>query len=393
MNLDAPPATATHEELAEKARALASVLRERADDAEKARNVSSETMAEIVATGIARSLTPRKWGGYELGFRTANETVMELAKGCTSTAWVSSFLCAHAWLVSHYDERAQAEVFADGPDVNIGGIFAPMGRAKPVDGGYVLSGRWPWSSGISHDKWTILGSFIEGQSPPQLHLFLMGPGDFTWEDTWHNVGLSASGSHDTVVEGAFVPSHRVIPFAWARDGIGPGVESLNSSLYRIPLASGFSMNAGHVALGSARGAYEYFREWTKTRASGVTGLSVAEHPSMQSDLAETAVELDSAQLLLERSLRRVQHPENLDLAARAEIRRDNVYAVKVAVRAVDRLQRLAGARGLYASNPVQRTWRDVHAIATHVVFNFQSAGEFYGRLEFGLEPPARDPYF
>jgi alkylation response protein AidB-like acyl-CoA dehydrogenase len=85
--------------------------------------------------------------------------------------------------------------------------------------------------------------------------------------------------------------------------------------------------------------------------------------------------------------------QDLDLEIRIECRRDNVYAVKLASQALDRMQRMAGARGMYTSNPIQRAWRDVHAIGTHVVFNFQTAGEFFGRLELGLEPPARDPYF
>ncbi|KQU01954.1 hypothetical protein ASG56_20775 [Rhodococcus sp. Leaf7] len=393
MDIEAPAAMATHDELVERARALAPILRERAVPAELDRNVSAETMADIVAAGLGRVMTPRKWGGYELGFETVSDTCLELAKGCTSSAWLASFLGAHSWLLSHFPEQAQADVWSDGPDVSIGGIFAPMGKAKAVDGGYVLDGRWPWSSGIIHDEWTILGAFIEGQTPPKLHMFLIAPGDFTWEDTWHNVGLSASGSHDTVVENAFVPTHRVMPFEWARDGVGPGVESLGSSLYQVPLAPGFSYNAAYVALGAARGAYEYLREWTKSRASSVTGAGVAEHPSTQAELTETAVELDSAQLLLERTGRRILNPAALDLKTRVECRRDNVYSVKVILSALDRMQRMAGARGMYVSNPIQRAWRDAHAIATHVVFNFQTVGEFYGRLELGLEPPTRDPYF
>lgn len=312
-------------------------------------------------------------------------------RGCTSSAWLASFLGAHSWLLSHFPEQAQADVWSDGPDVSIGGIFAPMGKAKAVDGGYVLDGRWPWSSGIIHDEWTILGAFIEGQTPPKLHMFLIAPGDFTWEDTWHNVGLSASGSHDTVVENAFVPTHRVMPFEWARDGVGPGVESLGSSLYQVPLAPGFSYNAAYVALGAARGAYEYLREWTKSRASSVTGAGVAEHPSTQAELTETAVELDSAQLLLERTGRRILNPAALDLKTRVECRRDNVYSVKVILSALDRMQRMAGARGMYVSNPIQRAWRDAHAIATHVVFNFQTVGEFYGASNSAWSRPHVTP--
>lgn len=384
--------TPTREDLVERARALAPTLRERALVAEQERGVSAETMADVVASGINKVLIPRKFGGYELGFPTLNEICVELSKGCTSTSWLSSFLNSHGWLVAHFPVQAQEEVWADGPDVNIGGIFAPMGTVTEVEGGYRMSGRWPWSSGIAHNTWTVLGSFIEDQ-PRKLHLFLLGPGDFTWEDSWHNAGLTASGSHDTVVDNAFIPSHRVMPFEWAREGLGPGVELHASSLYHVPLATGFGNNAAHIGLGAVVGAYEHLRDSLKTRASSVSGAGLAQHPVIQAELAETAAQIDAARMLLARTEQHVDHPENFDLALRARCRRDSVYAVKILIEAVDRVQRLAGARGMYTSNPIQRAWRDLHAIGTHVNFNFQAAGEFYGRLELGLEPPAYDVYY
>lgn len=386
-------ATPTREELVKRARALAPTLRERAPAAEQERGVHAETMADIVASGINKVLIPRRFGGYELGFATLNEICVELSKGCTSTSWLSSFLNSHGWVVAHFPVQAQEDVWAEGPDVNIGGIFAPMGTVTEVDGGYRMSGRWPWSSGVSHNSWTILGSFIEGQTPPKLHLFLLGPGDFAWEDSWHNAGLTASGSHDTVVDNAFIPSHRVIPFEWVREGLGSGVEFHESTLYRAPLATGFGNNAAHIGLGAVEGAYEHLRESLKTRASSVSGAGLAQHPVIQAGLAETAAQIDVARMLLARTEQHVEHPEALDLDLRARCRRDNVYAVKILIEAIDRVQQLAGARGMYTSNPIQRSWRDLHAIGTHVNFNFQAASEFFGRLELGLEPPAYDVYY
>jgi alkylation response protein AidB-like acyl-CoA dehydrogenase len=392
-NTAAAPSSATHEELVDRARGLVPMLRERAAETASARDVPLDIVDAIEKAGIPRSLTPRRWGGYELGFRTLCDTTYELAKGCASTAWCTSFLSAHTWIVCHFDEQAQAEVFGPDPDTRLGGIFAPMGQAKPVDGGFRLSGRWPWSSGIAHCPWTLVGAFIEGQAPPELHLFLLGPGDFTWDDTWFNVGLEGTGSHDTVVQDAFVPAHRVIPWDWVREGHGSGVDSNPAALYRTPLVPSLFSLLGMLALGSVRAAYEDFREWTKTRTSSVTGLNAADHPALQIGLTETAAEIDAAELLLARCIERVSDPDSLDYRLRVECKRDVSYSVQMLLRAIDRLMALGSARAFFDTNPLQRTWRDMHALSAHFTMNFQVAGELYGRLELGLEPPPRDHFF
>jgi alkylation response protein AidB-like acyl-CoA dehydrogenase len=114
---------------------------------------------------------------------------------------------------------------------------------------------------------------------------------------------------------------------------------------------------------------------------------------MQTAVTEVAAQIDVADLLLQRCIDRSTRPDEFDYQSRLECRRDATYAVRVLVRAIDSLQQLGGARGLAKSNPLQRAWRDVHSVAAHVVMNFQAAGESFGRLEFGLDPPERDPYF
>lgn len=392
-NTATAPLAVTHEELVDKARGLVPYLRDHAAATESARDMSSEALEMIMETGIPRCLTPRRWGGYELGFRTLCETTSELAKGCASTAWCTGFLSAHTWMLCHFDEQAQAEVFEGNPDARLSGMFAPSGRAQPVDGGYRLSGRWPWSSGISHAEWMMVGGFIERDGPPQLHFFLLAPGEFEWEDTWYNAGLGGTGSHDTVIQDGFVPAHRVIPWEWVRDGTGLGAESNPGPIYRTPFVPPFFALLGMLALGAVRGAYEEFAEWSKTRASGVTGLKAAEHPVLHIGLTESAVEIDAAELLLNRCIDRSSNPDALDARMRVECKRDVAFSVQMLVRAMDRLQQLGGARGLFQSNSLQRTWRDLHTVAAHFTMNTQVAGELYGRLELGLEPPPRDPFF
>jgi len=388
-----PPSTVTHEDLVERARDLIPILRERAESTASGRDVPLDLVAMIEKTGIPGSLTPARWGGSELGIRTLCQATHELAKGCASTAWCTAVETAHTWVLCHFSEQAQADFFESDPNPHLAGIFAPMGQAKAVDGGFRLSGRWPWSSGVAHCGWALVGSFIEGQNPPQLNVFLLGPGDFTWENTWHNVGLEGTGSHDTVVQDVFVPAYRVLPWEFIREGGGPGVKLNQSNLYRMPFAPAMFALLGMLALGAVRGSYEYFRDWTKTRTSGFTGLAAASHPALQIGLAEAGAEIEAAELLLMRCLDRVEAPETLDYTLRVQCKRDVVYAVQMLVRAIDRLMAIGSARAFFGGNPLQRTWRDIHALSAHYNMNFQVAGELFGRLELGLEPPPKDHFY
>lgn len=390
-----PPADATHDELVAAARRLAPILRENAEATENRRSMLPDIVDQISAAGIQRSLIPRRWGGYELGFDTCAATTLELARGCASSAWCTMFSAAHAWLVCHYDEKAQAEVFAEGPDVRVAGIFAPMGRGRRVEGGFEVSGEWPWASNVKHSQWVIVGGFIEDDSPPQLQLFLLDSTQFTTKDTWFNAGLCGTGSNTAVVQNAFVPDYRVMPIDWATEGLGPGVESNLHPMYKAPYPTAFGALVATVTLGAVRGAYEQFRDWTRDRVSGTTGLSVAERAPVQIALTETAAEIDVAEMLLERCLKLAADPDLLDYRARVTCRRDTTYASKMLISAVDRLQTVGAARGLMSGNPLQRAWRDSHAAAAHILFAFDGVGERYGRLELGLEPPSRqvDPYF
>jgi 3-hydroxy-9,10-secoandrosta-1,3,5(10)-triene-9,17-dione monooxygenase len=274
-------------------------------------------------------------------------------------------------------------------------VFAPTGRARRVDGGFRLSGAWPWASGIEHCDWLVGGAFVEGDAPPHLHFFLLDATQFTWEDTWFNAGLRGTGSHTGVADDAFVPAHRVIGVERASEGLGPGVESNPNPLYRTPFPPPFGALCATVTLGTVRGAYEQFCDWTRDRASGTTGLGAAGRAPVQIALSQTAAQIDAAELLLARVIARSGDPDALDYRTRVTCRRDTGYASQMLVDAVDRLQRLGAARGLLDANPLQRAWRDAHAVASHILFNFDGIGERYGRLELGLEPPSLqiDPYF
>src|ERR1700741_5047407 len=204
----APP---LFKELLGRAEGLIPVLRERAPRAEQLRRLPDETIADLHSTGLFRMLQPARIGGRELPFRGLFELTAVIGQGCGSTAWVLANLAAHHWLLGMWHPEAQDEIWGASPDSLISSalIFA-RGRARRVDGGYRLSGRWPFSSGIDASAWNMFGAVVSDEETGQSeHRMLLVPAsDYSIIDTWEVIGLAGTGSKDVEVAAVFVPAYR-----------------------------------------------------------------------------------------------------------------------------------------------------------------------------------------
>src|SRR5215472_6158457 len=142
------------ETLRERAEALVPVLRERAAKTEALRRIPEESIADLHSAGLFRMLRPARRGGSELPFSAIIELGAIIGRGCGSSAWVLNNLASHDWMLAYWPEPAQDEVWGPSPDALIASAFVfPGGRARKVAGGYRLSGRWPFSSGIDASNW------------------------------------------------------------------------------------------------------------------------------------------------------------------------------------------------------------------------------------------------
>ena len=170
------------EELVARARALAPRLRERAIQAERDRNIPKESVQEYIDAGLMRTITPKRWGGYEHDHEVAFDIAIELGRStCGSSAWCLNYMSDHLGILAHFPEQAQSEVWSDGPDVGIATSAAPTGKAEVAPGGYRLNGKWSWCSGITHCQWIMIGGLIhrEGDHHPDMRLFLVPTSDVT----------------------------------------------------------------------------------------------------------------------------------------------------------------------------------------------------------------------
>ena len=382
-------------ELLARAEALVPVLRERAGSTEELRRLPDATIDDLHRTGLFRILQPQRVGGSELPFRSIVELVAVIGRGCGSTAWVLANLAAHHWLLGMWPQQAQDEIWGESPDNLIGSaLIFPRGRARPVDGGYRVTGRWPFSSGVDAAAWNLIGAIVQdeeaGTSEPRI--FLLPASDYTIIDTWHVIGLAGTGSKDVAVEDVFVPEHRTIAVNQITGGPNPGSQANPAVLYQLPAISLFAFCIAGVSLGIAQGAIEYFLQTMRTRTSYYTGRNLADFVTLQLRLAEATAMTDAAQAVIlgdcDDATRVVGEGRQPSLDRRARYRRDGAYAATLCTKAIDVLFTASGGGAIYARNPLQRAFRDVHAANAHYVLNWDINGAMYGRVALGLAPDA-----
>jgi len=383
------------DELLARAEALVPALRERAPRAEQLRRLPDETIAELHESGLFRMLQPSRVGGSELPYRALFELTSVIGQGCGSTAWVLANLAAHHWLLGMWHPEAQHEIWGQSPDSLISSaLIFPRGRAKRVEGGYRLSGRWPFSSGIDPSTWNMFGAVVSdedtGQNEPRM--FLVPASDYSVIDTWQVIGLAATGSKDVEVADVFVPAYRTLAIERIKGGPNRGSELNPGTLYKLPAISLFGFAIAGVLLGIARGAVQNFVETTRSRHSAYTGRSIADFSNIQVDLSEAAALVDAAEAIVLRdcdeATRITEAGVVPSIEQRARYRRDGAFAATLCTKAVDLLFAASGGGAIYERNPIQRAFRDVHAANAHYVLNWGVSGAVYGRVALGLPPDA-----
>jgi 3-hydroxy-9,10-secoandrosta-1,3,5(10)-triene-9,17-dione monooxygenase len=376
------------DELVARARALAPRLRERAVRAERDRNIPHESVDEFIASGLIHTLQPKRWGGYEHDHEVAFDISIELGKStCGSSAWCLNYLADHACILALFPEEAQHDVWSRDTAACIATSAAPTGKVTVVPGGYRLDGRWSWCSGLRHSHWIMIGglAFRDGEEHPDMRLYLVPVSRVKQDDTWYCAGLRASGSNTSVLDNVFVPEHRSVSFSTLRDACSPGSKLNTNPIYRTPFIAVHSYALLGPVLGLARGGYSEFVQWTRQRYLTYTQLSIAQHVPVQIRIAEIAAQIDAAELLARRAFATArQDYSGMTLETRTLLRRDFTYAVRMLREAMDDLIKISGSSGLMDDNPVQRCWRDVQAISSHVVMNWDVPAENFGRMEFGL---------
>jgi 3-hydroxy-9,10-secoandrosta-1,3,5(10)-triene-9,17-dione monooxygenase len=382
--------TSKHDELWGRAEALLPVLRERAPKSEQLRRIPDETLRDFHAAELFRIHQPKRVGGAELEFAAVVTFGALLARACASTAWNWVNFTAHHMMLGMFPREVQDEIWSESRDALIASSFVfPAANAKKVKGGYLISGRWPFSSGVDPSEWNMLAglAYLDDNTPPEQRIFMLHKSQYKVHDTWHAGGLRGTGSNDVEASEQFVPEHRTLAVADTKGGPTPGSAANAGVLFQLPVFALFPYMLSGVALGIAEGMIEDFSSKANSKGK-MTGARIAEIQSTQIRLAEATAYARASRLVQESNCREaeglISSGKVPNLLTKARYRLEGAYAADWAVRAVDAMFGLSGAGGLYESGNAPRAFRDAHAVKQHFSFNSDIAGTTYGRVALGL---------
>ena len=379
MTADQPLAT----EILARVQKLLPVIAERAEQGETARAIPQESAQAFLDAGLARALAPRRFGGYELGLDVWFDAVHAIGTTDASHAWCASLIMHHPQYLAQFPLEAQEAVWDDGPDVAVASSVNPTTTVTKADGGYRLTGKAPFTSGIAHASWAMIGGMLPVAGPPRPALFLVPRSHFTVQDVWHTTGMRGTGSNLIVTDDVFVPENLALPLADLIEGTGPGGRVHDNPIYRTPLVTYGPATFAIPMLGAARGALEAYRAFAAPRQQRPNAVVAATTARIR--MGRAAADLDAAELLLRRSLDLAARPADASIELRARSMRDAGRAAELITGSMNDLIALSGTAGFAADNVLQRHWRDVNFAARHVTLNPDANYAYWSGTQLGVE--------
>jgi alkylation response protein AidB-like acyl-CoA dehydrogenase len=368
---------------------LGDVLRAASGRIEEARTLPPDLVRTMTERGLFRFWVPAVYGGPEITVQEGLDTFIELARHEASAAWCSFIANTTALTAANLSPEWAARIYGRA-DAITGGFLQPVGRAVPVDGGLVASGRWPWGSGTRHCTMVGGGCIVDEAVAPRadglrVAFVFFDPSDVTFVDNWHSLGLRGSGSGDFTVSEAFVPEGRWIdigsPEAIAR-------RHVDTPLYRFSFWGLLAAGVGCTALGIAERAIEEFRRLAAVKTPQNSTRVLAERATAQADVARAEATVRSARAFVGDTVGAawdcatrgdpvtVEHKRLLRLAF--------TDATQRSAETVARLYRTAGGEAVYERSPFEKLLRDVNTASQHAI-TAERVYELVGRLALGLD--------
>ncbi|MCH0540938.1 oxidoreductase [Streptomyces sp. MUM 203J] len=366
----------------------------RAAEADITGRLAPETVSLLTRAGFARHFVPRVWRGLEGTFGELLARVAAVGEGCASAAWLAALWATHGRYAAQLPPRGQRELWGDSPDVRIAAALRPAGLARRERNGWRLTGSWDCVSGVADADWLLLAAReAEHPVPPGLPgeapRLLAVPADAVLvRDSWRCTGMRGTGSHTAqLMQPLLVPEHRTCPMTDVLAGApGPGLARCHTT----PAYLGTGLLLCAAALGAARRALEEWTHWA-ARVHAKARAARQDDRALHGSLTRTSDDIDAAALLLRDAAARA------DSGTRAERdvlrnRRQSAAAADLLVSAVERLYRTAGMHACGTPGLLERTWRDVHALAAHQALCRETASLLYANAVLApMEPAPRTP--
>jgi alkylation response protein AidB-like acyl-CoA dehydrogenase len=374
-------------------------LRSQAATVEQQRCLTREVVERLVDDGLFRITQPSRYGGLGLDPRVAWQAVFEIARGCSSTAWILGLSSANVIMIGKFSAEAQADVFLSGRPTIVSLLTGGVGqdiKVEHVDGGMLLSGRWRYASGIDVATWAGLLVPIPVDGKPVMHVVLVPADAFVVDhESWNVLGMRGTGSKDIGLNSVFVPQHRWMNWQILQDGGRHPTCPHHGPITDTPLNAINAMSTLAPTLGVASAVSEEFRAIVRAKVSPAAQKALVDDRVAQIEAATGEATL----AILRRSLlddaegivREVERSGSISLAERAAMRTRIAVASRLALRTAQRMFAALGGSVLPTGTRIERLFRDVHAMSSHMLLQPDAIGEIYGRLllDLPLPPTAR----
>jgi 3-hydroxy-9,10-secoandrosta-1,3,5(10)-triene-9,17-dione monooxygenase len=377
-------------EVVARTEALVPVLRDRATAVDELRQMLPASVADLKSAGTARLFQPARFGGCEADMRSGVEALVAVGRGCGSSAWCMVQHITHNFMLSQWPDQGQHDIWDEDPACLVSGIFISAGgRGRRVEGGYVLSGRWPLVSGVNTSDWCLFAAHTEEEGVDVDRYYALPRSQIEIVDTWQSVGLKGSASNDVIVSEVFVPAHRTLSIRHLKGGPTPGNALNRSPLYRTPSYCIFGVYMSAACLGIAESGLEFYLEGVRRRIALTSRQKVSGYPTQQVKVAEASAAVAAARQLLfsicdEASAIAIRDDLPSD-EQRAKFRSHAAFAGRLAGRAVELLWDAGASSSVYSNNPMSRVYRDMSVAGRHFTLNWDVNGSTHGRVLMGLE--------
>lgn len=379
--------------LVEKAQLVASEIKPRVRDTEQARRVPVENMERICDEGLLTVIQSKNCGGLELSMRAHLDVLSAIAEGCSATAWVLGVMHAHSWLLAHFPQQAQDDVYKKNPNTMISAVIGPRGKAvRKSDGTYVLNGFWPFGSGCQLSKWLLLGAEVFDEKGEFLDLadLLIPTSDAKIQDDWYVAAFQGTGSNSLVVKDLEIPAHRYLSLMGLLKHDTPGItDNYTGWLHKAEPVPVLTIALCGGAIGLGRAAKKQFMENIQGKKVIYTEHVQTEWASTHITLGKAASQIDAGELLIDRAAsdtdRLAQAGEQMSMEMRGRMRMDCSHGVRLILEGATELYIAGGAAGIAIKNPMQQISRDLHATNMHGLLLIEPSAEVYGRILLGLE--------
>lgn len=374
----------SRDELVSRAAGIVPLLRDKAVWMDENRRLHEDVIAALTQAGILKMRVPARYGGFQADMRTVADVIAELGRGDGSVSWTVAVWAISTWVMCGFPDEVQDRVFAT-PDVRISGILSPSAVAVPVDGGFLLNGKWSFNTGAQQSTWNTNAAVLatpEGGYAPIMTAIPIA--DLKIVDDWHTSGLRASGSVTTIAKDVFLHSDQVLPFGEMRSKY-----NISSPVYTAPFMPVACGTVSATAHGMAMAAKDAFLERLPGRKITYTSYeNQSEAPLTHLQLADATTRIKEAAYHAHQCAEMVDTMTGREwsMEERARARLHLGGACQRAREAVDILDGASGGSSVYRDVPIQRIQRDVQTLCLHAILHPDTNLELYGRVQLGLEP-------